>query len=270
MIAAVDQILPRPVAYLTGLLLVAGLAAMIWAAFRTPGGEEVLPEATPLIVIDAGHGGTDGGTTIYGILEKDVVLDIATKVEDALLARGVKVVMTRRTDVGMSLAERAAVARQFPGALFVSLHVNRFQSPRVRGAETYYTTPIVPTMLRLEPGDKGRPYRDERSKELADRILAEIEQRVGMPVRGSRPSQLYVTKEIPAPSVLVECGYLSNPHDARLLSRAEGRKNIAMAVAAACDRFLRDSRDNRLLGCSPWSGPVVAAEPPVEGPEQEP
>ena len=270
MLAAVDQILPRPVAYLTGLLLLAGIAAMFWAAFRPPAGEEILPEATPLVVVDAGHGGIDGGTTIYGVLEKEIVLDIALKVENALLARGVKVVMTRRSDVGLSLAERAAIARKHPGALFVSLHVNRFQSPRVRGAEAYYTNPIVPVSLRLEPGDKARPYRDERSKQLAERILAEIEQRAGIPVRGARPSQMYVTKEIPAPSVLIECGYLSNPHDARMLSRAEDRKNLADAIATACDRYLRDARENRLLGCLPWSGPVTAEDPVVVGPEQEP
>ena len=264
----VDRILPHPVSYLTALLLVAGVVAMLWAAFReTPEKIDISPSA-PLVILDAGHGGEDGGTVVFGVLEKHITLDLALKLERELVKRGVRVEMTRRDDSTLSLADRVAFARRHPGAAFVSLHVNRFASPRVRGAEVYISTPESPVTLRLEPGDKGRPYRDGRSAELGRRILEEMGISTSIPVRDVKESRLYVTREAPSPSVLIECGYLSNPADALVLSKAEGRREIARAIATACDRYFRESRENRLLGWSPWSGSVDV--PDVAGPEGEP
>lgn len=263
-----DRILPRPVAYLTALLLGAGVLAMFWAAFRVEPEQMGFSDAAPLVIVDAGHGGEDGGTVVFGIKEKDITLDIALRLERELLRRGVRVEMTRRDDSTISLADRVALARRHPGAAFLSLHVNRFASPKVRGAEVFISTPEQPVTLRLEPGDKGRPYRDGRSAELGRRILEEISLTAVVPTRDVRESRLYVTREAPSPSVLIECGYLSNPSDALVLSKAEGRKELARAIATACDRFFRETRDNRLLGWSPWSGEI--ATPEVAGPESEP
>ncbi|MFM7180272.1 MAG: N-acetylmuramoyl-L-alanine amidase [Verrucomicrobiales bacterium] len=264
-----DRILPRPVAFLTALLLGAGVIAMIWAAFRQTAEDEVgFSDSAPLVIVDAGHGGEDGGTVVFGVREKDVTIDLALKLERELVKRGVRVEMTRRDDSTVSLADRVALAAKHPGAAFVSLHLNRFASPKVRGAEVYISTPEQPITLRLEPGDKGRPYRDGRSAELGRRILEEIGVTTDLPVRDVRESRMFVTREAPSPSVLVECGFLSNPSDAMILSKAEGRKEIARAIAAACDRYFRETRENRLLGCSPWSegGPA----PVIAGPEGEP
>ena len=263
-----DRILPRPVAYLTALLLGVGVIAMLWAAFRDRPEEVGLSEAAPMVIVDAGHGGEDGGTVVFGIKEKDIVLDTALRLERELLKRGVRVEMTRRDDSTLSLAGRVALARRHPGAAFVSIHLNRFASPKVRGAEVYIATPEVPVTLRLEPGDKGRPYRDGRSAELGRRILEEIGLGTSIPTRDVRESRMYVAREAPAPSVLIECGYLSNPADAMILSKAEGRTAMAKAIATACDRFFRETRDNRLLGWSPWS--TQTASPEIAGPEGEP
>ena len=263
-----DRILPRPVTFLTALLLGAGVIAMFWAALRETPDEIGFSESAPLVIVDAGHGGEDGGTVVFGILEKDITLDLALKLEKELVKRGVRVEMTRRDDSSVSLADRVALARRHPGAAFVSLHVNRFASPKVRGAEVFISTPEAPVTLRLEPGDRGRPYRDGRSAELGRRILEEISISTGVPVRDVKESRLYVTREAPSPSVLVECGYLSNPADALILSKAGGRRDLARAIATACDRFFRESRENRLLGWSPWSGEVSV--PAVAGPQGEP
>ena len=263
-----DRILPRPVAFLTALLLGAGVLAMFWAAFRETRDEVGLSDAAPIVIVDAGHGGDDGGTVVFGIREKDITLDLALKLERELLKRGVRVEMTRRDDSSVSLADRVALARRHPGAVFVSLHVNRFASPKVRGAEVFISTPESPVTLKLEPGDRGRPYRDGRAAELGRRILEEIGFSTGVPVRDVKESRLYVTREAPSPSVLVECGYLSNPSDAMILAKAEGRRELARAIATASDRYFRETRENRLLGWSPWSGPVPAPE--VAGPEGEP
>ena len=263
-----DRILPRPVTYLTALLLGAGVIAMFWAALRESPDEVGLSSAAPLVIVDAGHGGEDGGTVVFGIREKDITLDVALKLERELLKRGVRVEMTRRDDSTISLADRVALAHRHPGAVFISVHVNRFASPKVRGAEVYISTPESPVTLRLEPGDRGRPYRDGRAAELGRRILEEIGISTGVPVRDVKESRLYVTREAPSPSVLVECGYLSNPSDAMILAKAEGRREIARAIATACDRYFRETRENRLLGWSPWSGNPPPSE--VAGPEGEP
>jgi N-acetylmuramoyl-L-alanine amidase len=222
------------------------------------------------VVLDAGHGGGDGGTVVFGLEEADIVLDLALRAERLLLERGVRVVLTRRTDETMSLAQRVEVGRRNAGAIFVSLHANRFASSKVRGAEAYVSTPGQPVTMRLEPGDSGRPYRDGRSAELAKRLLREMGQQVGMPVRAVRESRFVVTREVQAPSVLLECGYLSNPVDAWLMSRAESREKMARAIADACVNYLADVKQNRLLGCTAWSGPDAVQQPVVEGPEREP
>lgn len=242
---------------------------MFWAAFREQPETVAYSEAAPLVIVDAGHGGQDGGTVVFGVREKDITLDLALRLERALIQRGIRVEMTRRDDSTISLADRVALAHRNPGAVFLSLHVNRFASPKVRGAEVYITTPEAPVTLRLEPGDKGRPYRDGRSAELGRRILEEIGIGTGLPTRDTRESRLYVTREAPSPSVLVECGYLSNPADALVLSKVEGRKKLAQAIATACDRFFRESRENRLLGWSPAT-PGSAAPAAGPGPEGEP
>lgn len=265
-----ERILPRPVSYLVACLIAAGVIAMLWAAFRDKPEKVSFSEAAPLVIVDAGHGGEDGGTVVFGVKEKDITLDLALRLERALVQRGIRVEMTRRDDRTMSLADRVALAHRNPGAVFVSLHVNRFASPKVRGAEVYITTPEAPVTLRLEPGDKGRPYRDGRSAELGRRILEEISVGTGLPVRDTRESRLYVTREAPSPSVLVECGYLSNPADAMVLSKADGRRKIAQAIATACDRFFRESRANRLLGWSPASAGSPPPAPVSDPPEGEP
>lgn len=241
---------------------------MVWAALRETKDVVGFSDTAPVVVVDAGHGGEDGGTPVFGLLEKDITLDLALKLERELVRRGVRVEMTRRDDSTLSLADRVAIARRHPGAVFLSLHVNRFASPKVRGAEVYISTPEAPVTLRLEPGDKGRPYRDGRSAELGRRILEEIGRTSVVPTRDVKESRLYVTREAPSPSVLVEAGYLSNPADALTLSKAEGRKEIARAIATACDRYFREARENRLLGWAPWSGNLAAPE--VAGPEGEP
>ena len=271
MICVVERDLPRPIAYMSSLLLLAGVVAMVWAAMRPVESEpEEVPVSNVKVVIDAGHGGEDGGTVKYGLLEKDITLDLALRMERALAARGLASVMTRRADVKISLSDRVAIAKQHPGAIFVSIHANRFASERVRGAEVYVTTPTEPVVLRLEPADKGRPYRDGRSAELGRRILEKIAAAVEMPIRDVREARFVVTREVPAPAVLLECGYLSNPADAYLLSRAENRQKMAEAVAQACAEYLADVIVNRLLGCTAWTPEDAQSPVSLDSPDEAP
>jgi N-acetylmuramoyl-L-alanine amidase len=246
------------------LALAAGIGGMVWQLKRPA----ARVEAGPPVVIDAGHGGGDGGTQVFGLVEKELTLDLALRLAAALEARGVPVVLTRRNDANLPLEDRVAIAVAHPGAVFLSLHFNRFESPTVRGVEAYVSSPDEAVEVRLEPGDAPRQYRDRRSAELGARLAEAAAAAVGMPSRGVREAGFHVTRHAPAPAVLLECGFLSNPEDARLAAKPAYRQKMAEALAEALAAYAAERRRNRLLGFAQWSsGPRPAGEGEVIGPD---
>src|SRR5256885_11629518 len=99
------------------------------------------PPAAPfaIVIIDAGHGGQDSGTTKNGIMEKDLALDVAHRVERLLQERGLVVALTRADDTYVSLQDRATMANNQPESVFVSIHVDD-AGRTANGVETYYAT----------------------------------------------------------------------------------------------------------------------------------
>src|SRR5262245_11240219 len=95
--------------------------------------------ASPVVVLDPGHGGKDRGTRWGGVSEKTLTLSIARKVEACLKARGIRTAMTRRSDVYRSLESRAAVGNGFRSSVFVSIHCNADPRGAARGIETFYS-----------------------------------------------------------------------------------------------------------------------------------
>src|SRR5207249_2128604 len=132
-----------------GLLGIAAIASWqlprAWESGVDPGAgqgardpvREVLQGA--IVVLDAGHGGEDGGTSGHGIQEKDLAFDLARRVERRLVAHGVQVRMTRDADTFVELGERSALARRVGACVFVSLHLNASSAPEVMGIETYFS-----------------------------------------------------------------------------------------------------------------------------------
>ena len=103
---------------------------------------QVFPLTIRKIAIDPGHGGEDGGAvTALGLLEKDITLDIARRLRRLLEQSAFEVLMTRQRDETVSLAQRAVQANAGGADLFISIHVNSFKTPEVRGPETYYLGP---------------------------------------------------------------------------------------------------------------------------------
>lgn len=174
----------------------------------------VAAPAARTIVIDAGHGGHDrGGVPGQRVPEKVVALDVARRLQARLQAGGHSTVMTRNADVFVSLGTRVAIANRQRGAIMVSVHFN--SAPRVgaRGFETfYYNSSAYP---------------------LAARIQSKLLRLYPTENRGVKRRGFYVLRKTAIPAVLVECGFLTNPQEARLALSADHRQRLADAIAAA-------------------------------------
>ncbi len=192
------------------------------------------------VVVDAGHGGIDGGAVGYaGTLEKNVNLDIALKCELLMGLFGVDVVMTRRKDVsiddgtGATIARRKAddikarVALANAGAdALVSIHMNSFTDSRYWGTQTFYS--------------KNHPESAALAEDLqnaARTFLAPDNTREAKQAEDS----IYLLKNVTIPAVIIECGFLSNPDEEAKLGSEEYRKAVAVAICAGTLDFLNDT-----------------------------
>lgn len=174
------------------------------------------PVKDRIIVIDAGHGGTDPGANRNGVTEKSIVLKVAKIVQRKLEADGATVIMTRETDVFPSLADRVEIAKQKYGEVFVSIHVNAISDSTVRGTETFYNTTY---------NDNGL-----ESFDLATKIHRNIIQDANMYDRRVKEASFYVNRMMDIPSVLVELGFISNPGDFAKLTDSSYIEKYANAI----------------------------------------
>lgn len=173
------------------------------------------------IVIDAGHGGHDAGAMRRlpapkgqqgaFVMEKDVNLAVSLKLAAKLKAKGATVVMTRNTDVFVSLADRATMSNGVQPDLFLSVHSNAHNDRTMDGIETYYT--------------------HSSSQCPAERIQNALV--TGLPETGNwvRQRGLYVTNHATVPAVLAEIGYLSKPSKLKLLNTPSYQDRVASALA---------------------------------------
>jgi N-acetylmuramoyl-L-alanine amidase len=169
------------------------------------------------IVIDAGHGGFDrGGVPGQRISEKDKALDVAQRLKRILQAQGYRVVMTRDSDVFIPLGTRCAIANNYRGASFISIHFNCASRVGANGIETYY-------------------YRSD-SASLAASIHRNVVSISPSENRGIRRRGFYVLRRTAIPSVLVECGFLTNPTEGRLALSPEYRQSLAEQIARGINR----------------------------------
>lgn len=207
------------------------------------------------VIIDPGHGGHDPGTMgRNGLREKDLVLDISTRVARLLENDGFEVLMTRNKDVFIPLEERTAIANSKGADLFVSIHVNASRSPRPRGMETYYlnlaTSPDAAEVAARENASTTRRLSElndllqkvmnnskiEESRELARHVQTHmatglLQSTKDSRNRGVKTAPFYVLLGARVPSVLVEVAYLSNRHDEQLLRDGGYRMKVAHSIA---------------------------------------
>jgi N-acetylmuramoyl-L-alanine amidase len=168
-----------------------------------------------IIVIDAGHGGTDPGTMNGKTYEKNIVLPVAQKVKQKLESAGAKVIMTRESDVYKTLEERVQIAKNNYAELFVSIHVNS-ASPAANGTETYYDTSKNPNGYE--------------SYLLAKAIQQQIVDNADMNNRGVKDYDYYVIRNNNVPSVLIELGFITNSSDYQKLTSDSYQNIFAQSI----------------------------------------
>lgn len=168
-----------------------------------------------VVCIDPGHGGKDPGAVAFdGLCEKDVVLDISRKLATKLRSFELDVVMTRETDVYITLLERAYIANEANADLFVSVHTNSVTSRQAHGAEV-----LVYSLT-------------SSSLPVAEDILSNLTE-LGLRNRGIKPRpKLIVLKRTDMPAVLVEPAFISCDHgiDYQILRSSYGLDQIADAI----------------------------------------
>jgi N-acetylmuramoyl-L-alanine amidase len=214
----------------------------------------VLPLSVRKVVLDPGHGGTQfGASSDSGVAEKEITLDIALRLRRLLQEAQYEVLMTRETDVTLSLEQRTAFANSNHADLFVSIHVNWIPQRQVRPLETYFAGPTDdPAVVRLasvENRDTGyslaayrrlldKIYFDTRRDEshaLAKSLNAELyrslsEVNPDLENRGVKTAPFAVLVGTEMPAILVEVACLSNEADVDLLTRADYRDRVAAAL----------------------------------------
>lgn len=186
-------------------LLVAGLPAQA-KYFRT-------------VVIDPGHGGHDKGGQWGLVYEKHLALDTSVRLESELKKRGIRTVMTRRSDYFISLPERVRIASRYSDAIFVSIHYNYTWKQHVSGIETFYHSP--------------------QSAKLAYEVHNGMLRKVRCVNRGVKFARYYVIRNASCPSILVEGGFVSNAGERERMKAAWYRQALAEGIADGIVRYRR-------------------------------
>ena len=157
-----------------------------------------------IIVLDPGHGGSDPGAINGKVYEKNIALDVAKRVKKLLETSGAKVILTRSTDVFVDLEKRPQIANQNFGEMFVSIHVNSYNSSEPNGTETFYNSKSSSNLVE--------------EKRLAQLINNEIVKNAKTTNRGTKDTNYAVTRSTEFPAILVELGFIKNPSDFAKLS----------------------------------------------------
>lgn len=197
-----------------------------------PAMEPAAVRRTALLVLDAGHGGEDGGAvSLTGVPESQINLAIVLKLRDVLGLYGVDPILLREEDVSLhdedaktlrekkrsDLKNRVAAIEKAEGGALISIHQNTYPSGRYHGAHVFY----APT---------------EGSRALAEHVQSSI--RTALQPGNERavkqiPSTVYIMNHITCPAILIECGFLTNPEEEALLRDEDYQRRLAAVIAAA-------------------------------------
>jgi len=187
------------------------------------GGEEIKKpsdaDGRKIVIIDAGHGGTDPGAVGYDsngkavAYESHINLAIAKRTQAKLIQNGIEVIMTRSTDDFITLGDRAEIENLSNCDMFVSIHCNSIDNAKIAGTQVYY-----------HPSS-------ERGTLLAENIYDKLVDITGLaPKKTQNGSHLFVIRKTLSPAVLVETAFISNPEDRKYLLSESGQEDIANAI----------------------------------------
>lgn len=223
--------------YLLAVILVIGLAHGGSSAV-TAAVQNTAVERDNRIVIDAGHGGIDGGaTSCTGVLESQLNLEISLRLNDLLHLLGYETVMIRTRDESVytegstiaaqkisDLKERVRITSETENAILVSIHQNTFSDGRYSGAQVFYD---------------GQGNGSSLAKKLQTQLITSLNQ--GSHRSEKKATGVYLMEKIDCPGVLVECGFLSNPEEEALLRNAAYQQKLCCVIAATVSTYLQNT-----------------------------
>lgn len=194
------------------------------------------------VVIDAGHGGQDSGAIRDGILEKDLTLDVARRLDVLIRAEGMGVTLTRHGDETVSLSERARLANQESDCVFVSIHFDEGGRGAASGVQTFYAAQqsVRPSSASWFPFFQqvaNAPVENLESQSLAGFIQESLVAQTQSFDRGTRTAQFFVVANVHHPAVLVEGGFLSNAEDRARMTTGDYRQRLAEAIRDGIMRY---------------------------------
>ncbi len=175
-----------------------------------------------IVVVDAGHGKDDPGTTYGSLQEKDITLRLALQLQKEIANdSSIKVYMIREGDTFLTPMERAVVANEIEPDLFISIHVNSVNNnASANGTETYYTSKV-----------------DTRNKLFADMVQKALIDTFGTRNRGVKDNTYVVTKYTNYPAILIEIGFLTNESDRQMMLAAGFEQKYATAVYSCIQNY---------------------------------
>ena len=191
------------------------------------------------VVIDPGHGGSEEGAVneTLGLLEKDLVLDLATRLQETLEEAGFKVVLTRFDDRLVSLSDRSRIANRSEAGFFISLHFNGSTNLEAKGIETFVLTPAGYASTDANEQNEADRYSgndyDSESLKLAWSIHSKLVEESQREDRGIKKGRFGVLKALDCPGVLIEGGFLTHNDEAHLISTPVYRQRLAEGIGAA-------------------------------------
>ena len=176
------------------------------------------------VVVDAGHGGSDGGTVSGKAVEKDINLSVALKLKAILEDDNIEVILTRSSDENISLAERTSVANDSNADFFISLHCNYYEKgAQIAGLECYYNNSNA-----------------TESKGYAESIINAVSLSEDIETRYAKTEGYYVLRNTQMPAVLVEMGFLSNYSESQKLLDDDYQESLAQRIAEGISNEMKE------------------------------
>lgn len=224
----------------SAFLLLLLLAVLFLPGLSFTGGRAVIAKPSyPTVIVDAGHGGEDGGAVgVTGVLEKDLNLELTQRLAEWLKGAGVNVVLTRDSDRMLygegenipgkrkyyDLKNRLEFAERDPNALFVSIHMNSFSDTRYSGLQVWCA--------------EGKA-----SLALAEAVTSEVKSRL-QPSNRRRvkraDEKLFLLSRAPGCAILIECGFLSNREECERLATEDYRRELSFAIFCGIMEYLKE------------------------------
>ena len=196
------------------------------------------PERDHCIIIDAGHGGEDGGaTSCAGVLESEYNLNIALRLNDLFQLLGYRTKMIRTEDISVytkgetlsqkkmsDLKERVRICNETEGAILLSIHQNMFSDSQYSGAQVFYAK---------SPGSESL------AEKMQNLLVSSLNP--GSHRKSKKGNNIYIMERIVCPGVLVECGFLSNPQEEAKLRTEKYQKQICCVIVSAVELYLSNT-----------------------------